>query len=48
MPILGLYTFNLLKPVSITNFTPSRVSDVSAMFVATMHLRQLLDSKILA
>lgn len=33
--ILGLYTFCLAKPGSITNTTPSMVKEVSAMFVET-------------
>lgn len=37
MPILGLYTFNLQYPESMTKMIPSTVSDVSAMFVATTH-----------
>lgn len=37
--ILGLYTFYLLNPGSITYTIPSIVKLVSAMFVATMHFR---------
>ncbi len=36
---LATYRFSLHFPVSITNFTPGIVIEVSAMFVARMHLR---------
>ena len=39
MPIEGLKTFSLQKPESTTYLMPSTVSDVSAMFVQTTHLR---------
>ena len=39
MPIRGLKTFILHNPVSITKKIPSTVSEVSAILVATMHLR---------
>ena len=34
---LGLYTFNLLYPQSMTYLMPSTVSEVSAMLVDTIH-----------
>jgi len=37
IPILGLNTFNLQYPASTTYFTPSKVKEVSAILVATMH-----------
>mmetsp|Transcript_96090 Transcript_96090/g.255296 ORF Transcript_96090/g.255296 Transcript_96090/m.255296 type:complete len:203 (+) Transcript_96090:504-1112(+) len=48
IPILGLYSFSLQYPVSMTYLMPSTVSDVSAMLVATMILRLSELSKIFA
>lgn len=42
--VLGLKTFCLLKPGSITNTTPSIVSEVSAIFVETITFRPTFPS----
>jgi hypothetical protein len=46
MPILGLNTLSLQKPVSMTYLMPSIVSDVSATLVDTMIFRASDFSKI--
>jgi len=48
IPILGLYTLSLQYPESITYLTPSKVNEVSAIFVATMHFQISDTSKIFA
>ena len=40
MPVFALYDFIFDMPGSTTKKIPSIVSEASAMFVATMHLRQ--------